>query len=402
MINSGQSEERGERDATYRSKVKNVKPGEIAVIPLDSAKVFSGTVTAEDSGKPIPHATITIWASQEEFGSSAGLRTKADENGNYKLAPLPGIRFGVVAIPPKGQPYLAKKVDDIVWEDGGLKRTENVTVPKGVLVRGQILDGDSGKPVIGASITYLPERKNNESYRDEMITGWQVPQESDEEGQFEIAVLPGPGRLLVHGGRDTNFVQHVFGSSELYRGEASGTRNYTHALIKVNPDRDSETIDLDPVKLKSGQVVKGSVVNEKGEPAKKFVVHSTLGIDPISLDWGPFARPSFDGKFELRGVAENTTYTVHILDAENKQGATLKLKAGEAPVVKLKPMGKVKMVFVDQDSGKPIEGYEPNLMFLMTPAASEIKDPRQAELDGLDIESTFATNVDRSQSLWLS
>ena len=129
VINSGQSEERGERDATYRSKVKNIKPGETAVIPLDSAKVFSGTVTAEDSGKPIPHATITIWASQEEMGSSAGLRTKADENGNYKLAPLPGIRFGVVAIPPKGQPYLAKKVDDIVWEDGGLKRTQNVTVP---------------------------------------------------------------------------------------------------------------------------------------------------------------------------------------------------------------------------------------------------------------------------------
>ncbi len=52
-LNTGEPEERGPYDRTFRARVKNVKPGEEAVIALDPAKVFTGTITYEDSGEPV-------------------------------------------------------------------------------------------------------------------------------------------------------------------------------------------------------------------------------------------------------------------------------------------------------------------------------------------------------------
>ena len=113
-LNSGMAEQRGERDGTYRALVKNLKPGEEAVLPLAPAQLFTGTVRYEDTGEPAPHARLTVGSSQEKFGSSLWLAGKADEEGRYKISANPGIRFGVIAYPPDGVPYLARKERDSV------------------------------------------------------------------------------------------------------------------------------------------------------------------------------------------------------------------------------------------------------------------------------------------------
>ena len=82
---------------------------------------------------------------------------KADENGRYKISPNPGIRFGVTAYPPDGTPYLARQVEPIEWKTGDRLREVDVNLPRGVLVRGQVLDGDTGVPVARASVQYHPE-----------------------------------------------------------------------------------------------------------------------------------------------------------------------------------------------------------------------------------------------------
>ena len=51
-LNSGAPEQRPESDATYRSLVRNVKPGEEAVLPLSPAQIFEGVVRFEDTGVP--------------------------------------------------------------------------------------------------------------------------------------------------------------------------------------------------------------------------------------------------------------------------------------------------------------------------------------------------------------
>ncbi|MEM7315627.1 MAG: hypothetical protein AAF497_21010, partial [Planctomycetota bacterium] len=117
-LNTGQSEQRGERDATYRPLVKNIPPSEEGVLTLAPAQIITGKITYEDSGEPVPNTKVTIWASQQAFGSMSSVEGKTDENGNYRILPEPGIRFGVSAYAPTGKPYMARKADPIRWENG--------------------------------------------------------------------------------------------------------------------------------------------------------------------------------------------------------------------------------------------------------------------------------------------
>ena len=55
-LNTGMPEQRGERDGTYRPQVvKNLQPGEAAVLPLAPEQLFTGTVRFDDSGESAPH-----------------------------------------------------------------------------------------------------------------------------------------------------------------------------------------------------------------------------------------------------------------------------------------------------------------------------------------------------------
>ena len=50
VLNSGAPEQRGDNDGTYRSLVKNIKPGEVATIPIAPAQFFVGVVRFADTG----------------------------------------------------------------------------------------------------------------------------------------------------------------------------------------------------------------------------------------------------------------------------------------------------------------------------------------------------------------
>jgi hypothetical protein len=173
-LNTGMPEQRGERDGTYRSFVKNLKPGEEAVLALAPAQIFEGIVRYEDTGKPAAHARLTIWASQQSFGGSmVSVPGKADGEGRYRISPRPGIRFGITAYPPDGAPYLTRQLPEIDWEDGAKVKQVDVTLPRGVLVRGKVVESNSGGAVENATIQYVPEEANNPHDADDILTGWQ-------------------------------------------------------------------------------------------------------------------------------------------------------------------------------------------------------------------------------------
>src|SRR5690606_4166560 len=120
-LNTGMPEQRGERDATYRSLVKNVEPGEEAVLTLPPAQWFEGVVRYEDSGEPVAQARVTMWASEEESGSMISVSGQADTLGRYRINPKPGVQFGLTAYPPAETAYLARQTPPsqaIRWEAG--------------------------------------------------------------------------------------------------------------------------------------------------------------------------------------------------------------------------------------------------------------------------------------------
>ena len=239
MLNSGEPEQRLKNDGTYRSLVRNGDPGEELVLPLDPAQIFTGKVTCKDSGEPVPNAKVSIWASQEEMGSMVSVNGTTDEDGNYRILPYPGIRFGVEVYPPSGSPYLASEVDDIKWKDGDRSRSVDVSLERGVLIQGRILEEGTDKPVTGAGVTYKPFK--NRTVPKGFISGWQNEQKTDDNGEFEFAVPKGTGLLQVRH-RDNTYVYQT--------RTRNGHRRYAHAFHEIDTkdaiDSQQEEIRLTP------------------------------------------------------------------------------------------------------------------------------------------------------------
>jgi beta-lactamase regulating signal transducer with metallopeptidase domain/protocatechuate 3,4-dioxygenase beta subunit len=392
-LNTGMAEQRGERDATYRSLVVNdIGADGTAVLPLAPAQLFTGTVTYADTGEPAPQARLTIWASQQEFGSMTSVGGRADGAGRYRISPNPGIRFGVNAYPPDGAPYLVRSVEPIEWHGGDKSREVNVQLPRGVMVQGLVIEAGTKKPVAGASVQYVPESENNPHDKDDIVTGWQVMQVTDDQGRFQLAVLPGPGRVLVHG-PDGEYVLHEVSGRELYRGKPGGRRNYASAIERIDPKVDDGPLPM-TIAIQRGSSVKGELVDPDGTPIDQAVMLTRLTIRPFWLSWHGQPVDVVGGRFTVTGLQADEEVPVHFLDARRKLGATLLARAGmEPPRVVLEPCGKAAMRFVDDDGG-PIEDYEPQIEIVVTPGAHQFSDMAR-EGDTLAADADFISNADR-------
>jgi hypothetical protein len=400
MLNTGLPEQRGERDGTYRPLVRNVDAGREAVLPLAPAQIFEGVVTYEDTGRPAPHARLTIWASQEEYGSMVSVSGMADAEGRYRIHPKPGIRFGVIAYPPDGVPYLAHQTslaNAVRWREGDVSRQHNVSLRRGILVRGKIVETGSNVDVSGATIQYVPQEADNPNAAEDIVTGWQGIQLSNEQGEFEIVVLPGPGWLLVHGPQGKYVLQEIAGR-QLVGSKPGGRRNYAHAIHKVNPDFGAEPMDVN-IALRPGATVTGTIADAQHKPVDEVLVISRLVLAPGSLEWSGHVPPTQGGRFELSGLDHGTEYPVHFLAAKRRLGATLNLRADtETTTVVLKPCGAAHARFVDSQ-GRPHVGYQPGLRMAITPGAFAL-DFDAMHRGELAADEDFVANINQTDFYW--
>jgi hypothetical protein len=80
-------------------------PKELTLV-LQPATMIEGCVLADDTGLPIPNATIAVAASRDELDAMYTTRFRADKNGRFVANPSPGSYFRLSAAAPDGQPYL--------------------------------------------------------------------------------------------------------------------------------------------------------------------------------------------------------------------------------------------------------------------------------------------------------
>ncbi|HJS08088.1 MAG TPA: hypothetical protein VJ809_10530, partial [Pirellulales bacterium] len=392
-LNTGVAQRRGKSDATYRPQVKNGEPNEEVVLTLAPANIFTGRVTYEDTGEPAPDAPVQIWASQQTVGGSMiSVGGRADADGHFRLNPYAGVRFGLTAYAPLGAPYLTRRADEIVWDSGARTREVNIKLPRGVLVNGTVLDEVTGRAVAGASVQYVPESANNPHERDDLVTGWQGMEVSDERGRFEIVVLPGPGRLLVHdsGGR---YVLRETSNGELYFGKPGGRRNYAHGVERVDPPPKSQPLDV-TIRLQPGGTATGELVDNQGHAVDAALMVTRLHVRTDTIGWRGSPQEVLGGRFEQGGLAVGKEYAVHFLEPKRQLGATVMLKARhERTRVTLHNCGEATMRFVDSD-GKPIADHDPHVQLVVSSGPLDWnRDARESET--LSADADFVANVDR-------
>jgi RNA polymerase sigma factor (sigma-70 family) len=366
------TDERFSRQHLTIRTTANDKPEAVARV-LEPAHWLEGKVIGEDTGKPIGRKVLL-----EVHSGDSRFQTWTDENGVFRInCPLGRVAgpsnvprripIAIEPYPPDGSPYLTrvKFIDE--WPKGKVKHEIEVPLPRGVVVRGKVMD-DTAKPVAGAVLTYYI-RQDNPIANFPILSWRRHPGEfvqTKEDGTFEATVYPGKGTLLAKG-PTRDYVLQRLDTKELTQGQPRGAPLYTHASAALDLKADAEAPEV-ALKLRRGVTLKGRVLDPDGKPVKSAVLYYPLGLRDNAdrayfFHYGLEPITVKDGAFVLTGLDPMAKLPIVVLDRTNECGARTEV-SGEEVIVKLQPCAKVKARFVDRD-GKPARGHGLGLQFVL-------------------------------------
>jgi hypothetical protein len=358
-----------QRTAVDTDEASASKPLTLA---LEPAKSLTGRVTYSDTGKPAAHAQVTALS----YKGSAGpnmlghniIDVEVDAEGRFRVPTLSADQLSIVAFAPKGQPYRsAGKIFDIFdWPKGAIQHSLELSLVRGIAIRGTVTEEGSGKPVAGAMVDLVSHDTTSE--------GGQPLSETGHDGSFLLATRPGSGYLVVRGPSD-DYVLREVGKNMMFDGRPGGPRTYAHAFIACDVKPDSEGLEVHAV-LRRGVILKGRVIGPDDQPVRDAQMIARLYPEPTLRSWsfwlGTDHGRVLDGRFELHGLDPDTEVPIHFFDPKHKLGATVrvsgKLAAGGPIHVRLEPCGTAKVRFVDPD-GKPVADYPLIISMIVTPGA---------------------------------
>jgi RNA polymerase sigma factor (sigma-70 family) len=369
---------RYERKTDWQVSTADKKACENLRLLLGPGHYVEGRVTYQDTGKAVPHARLMLY--------NPTIEAKTDADGRFKVPlynPREGDAFPVYsrditisATPPRGEPYLGAG-QGVDFPKGVVRREVNLALPRGALIRGKVMEADSGKPVAGARVAY------NANYEDSVATG--------PDGSYQIGVAPGGGRLIVtHPSGE--YIPQIVGSAGGIGDKAAGDRAYHHAALDVEVKQGEREKEVN-VTLRRGVTVKGRLVGPDGKPVASAVMLVSSHRPRFENTMHPVLVRG--GRFEVRGLDPEKTYRLlflehprlpppmitpesaegfpqlylkELLGPENKLGASAEVspkKVDGEMTVKLVPCGSAKVRVVGGDS-KPLAGYAPWLQLVVT------------------------------------
>jgi protocatechuate 3,4-dioxygenase beta subunit len=195
----------------------------------------------------------------------------------------------------------------LTWNQrAGVVWTSTVALEPGVVVTGQVVDA-AGAPVADARVRArpAPRRHTQQAYRPRPPEPLQPAVRTDDDGRFRFAVPTGQALIL-----EASHPAHVVGHSD--------------AL--------TPTADVDvTIALTSGRVVRGRVVDERGQP----VAGARVTDGPPLPEADHVAYTDDDGGFSLTGIAARRRQLVLFAEHDGARARPVLVELaelGDAPV----------------------------------------------------------------------
>ena len=230
---------------------------------LQPARVISGRVTYADTGKPVPHARVSVTGNNlsQPVVEPRPFFSETDAEGRFRSNAGPGDTVNVAAVPPERQPYLVA-IKFIDWPKGAISQTVDLALPRSAVIRGKVTEQGTDQPISGAMVGYIvPPRP------DEDLPARTRPAETAADGSFEIAAVPRSGHLVVRSATDDHVLREM-SSNRLHGRGSGGRREYAHAFIACDPKPGGESLDVHVV-LRRGVTVRGRVLGPDGRPVQE-------------------------------------------------------------------------------------------------------------------------------------
>ena len=354
-------------EAVNRPTEAAAPPGRVAPFEhtIAAGRPIRGVVRDRLTGRPLAGVKVRL---EPDGLLSSGPTTQTDRDGRYELLgpDKPVGRWAtVVAEPEGGQLYFAEVRGVATQRPGPL--TADFELLRGLPLRGRVTEQASGKPPKRAMVEYYPLPFNEHIAARQGGLSWMDPASSSflgADGSYSLAVLPGPGIVLVAASPRDSYASARLDAAELAalckgaspwahiadrpaRSSARAVDRY-NTLALINPDGRAAPAELDFTLLRASPL-RGTVVGPAGEPL--------AGVKVCGLTSMPDAEVLESAAFMVEGLNPQVPRQLSFYHGEKRLGKTLSLR-GEQPealTVRLEPCGEV-IGRVADTAGKPVAG----------------------------------------------
>jgi RNA polymerase sigma factor (sigma-70 family) len=377
MCHDGPEVRAVDRDPGRATIVFHAPRFEHAVAPTQP---IEGFIRDKDTGRPIVGARIQGAVYKENsLLRSQGVEATSDDRGHYRLDGLnkgssyrlfvyPGEPWPLTDGPGRAPLFYPNATLRVPAESSALEPVRfDITLKRGIVVRGRVTDRATGRPVPGLISAY--SFRDNPHVRE--FPGFEQSYAPhvylDGEGRFAVVALPGRGIITCQS--DRSRYQTGIGA-----GGMPGNRSYFdtlphqvsadqfHALAAINfdPGVESATVDL---QVDPGRSLTIRVEDPEGRPLG--------GTKSSGLNAGYDDVESESPTLEVRALEPSKPRRVTITHEDRKLIGSRYLKGDESGpmTVRLQPWGTITGRMVDEE-GRPRGGLSLNTRF------DDILDPQ--------------------------
>jgi hypothetical protein len=323
------------------------------------ARPIVGTIRDKDTGAPIAGVHLTGMPNiPNSLIETPGVEATSDAHGRYQVNGLPtSSGFKLFTEAANGLPYVNCGFVSPRSEPRPGPFTYDITLKRGVLVRGRLRDKATGEPLRGSVIYYAFQ---DNRYVDEFPNFKQGSQEtrvfiSGTDGRFTIPALPGRG--LIAGQAEEERYLHGVGAEVIkgFNKRMDAFPTYPmhcpfadkQILVEINPTAGTTEITLD-LEVDPGRTVRGTVIGPDDQP-----IGGAVEIRTLDVFQRPQQLPANSRTFVVTGLPSGH-YRLDFIHHQRELAGSVALKGDEkdAVTVKLQPWGTVAGRIVDED-GKP-------------------------------------------------
>jgi RNA polymerase sigma factor (sigma-70 family) len=406
-------------------------------ITAEADKPIRGVVKDTDTGAPRPGVKVTLSRNGDTL-VDLPLSATSDARGRYEIRgarKADAYMVEVASDPITGYVAAQARAGDTA---GYTPIALDVSVKKGAIITGRVIDGASGKPVPGwAMATVLTDNPNAKDYPEFNAGAFADDSRAatSEEGVFRLVSLPGP--VLLMGGPDTRRLPE--GELAAYRFKPpvpdpkypqyfppkyegifySFSARFA-AVAQVSGDRGELLLSKSGASLlqgnfarvltlEPGATLRQDIVLERASAVKVKVLSSVR--QPLKGFWVA-GLGAGTGQQRPTRIASDTCSAYHVLPGKPRLLAfheparnlfgTLRLEGNEKQaVVQLGPAGTLKGRIHDED-GQPLAGVTVDLIHADRPASEIHRKVHQGKPTKTGANGAFAIdNVLPGVPFWL-
>ena len=335
------------------------------------SRVVEGVVRDAKDKKVLKDVDVWSFAfAGSHYVGTKSLKTRTDAEGRFRLAGLPkGDGNKLLIVPNDDQPYFMQDV--AVPDPPGIGAVPvEVGLHRGIWIEGKITDKETGAPVAGAWLHYLPFLENPFAQATPEFRGganmpgfgYQDRYQSKADGSYRLVGLPGraivgaavwKGKPYRRGaGAESINGMNEHGHFATWSNPIMASRHFPDSMKEINPAEGTETVHLD-IALDPGAKVHLRVVDPQGKPVTgvKTGGRRTRGRHEI--------EPEAQAEIDVVTLGPGENRMVWLVHEGRKLGRVIHVKEGDDKngpvVVTLEPSATITGRVVDPD-GNPVSG----------------------------------------------